>query len=100
MKLRNLIIDCSGKRNLFYPLDSAGEIILHNPRKSYILITILSGEIKDNEDVRILLYKMFGLNRKVRIISRLIKYVTDKSDFPKKINGEIDEEKEDILLMD
>ena len=40
---------------------------------------------------------MFGLNRKVRIISRLIKYVTDESDFPKKINGEIDEEKEDII---
>ena len=96
-KLRNLEIECKGERNLFYPLDSAGEIILNSAQKNYILITILSGELKDNEDVRILAYKMLGLNRKVRIISRLIKYITKESDFPKKYNGELDEEKEDII---
>ena len=96
-KLRNLEIECKGERNLFYPLDSAGEIILTSAQKNYILITILSGELKDNEDVRILAYKMLGLNRKVRIISRLIKYITKESDFPKKNNGELDEEKEDII---
>ena len=96
-KLRNLEIECKGERNLFYPLDSAGQIILTSAQKNYILITILSGELKDNEDVRILAYKMLGLNRKVRIISRLIKYITKESDFPKKNNGELDEEKEDII---
>ena len=40
---------------------------------------------------------MLGLNSKIRIISRVIKYITNKSDFPKKNNGEIDEEKEDII---
>ena len=96
-KLRNYEIECKGERELFDTLNSAGEIILHCTEKNYILITILSGELKDNEDVRILAYKMLGLNSKVRIISRLIKYITDKSDFPKKNNGEIDEEKEDII---
>ena len=40
---------------------------------------------------------MLCLNSKVRIFSRVIKYITNKSDFPKKNNGEIDEEKEDII---
>jgi hypothetical protein len=83
-KLRNYEIGCKGERELFDTLNSAGEIILHCTEKNYILITILSGVLKDNEDVRILAYKMLGLNSKVRIISRLIKYITDKSDFPKK----------------
>ena len=96
-QLRNYEIECKGERELFDALNSAGEIILNCTEKNYILITILSGELKDNEDVRILAYKMLGLNSKVRIISRLIKYITDKSDFPKKNNGEIDEEKEDII---
>ena len=96
-QLRNYEIECKGERELFDALNSAGEIILNCTEKNYILITILSGVLKDNEDVRILAYKMLGLNSKVRIISRLIKYITDKSDFPKKNNGEIDEEKEDII---
>ena len=96
-KLRNYEIECRGERELFYSLDSAGDIILNCSEKNYILITILSGELKDNEDVRILAYKMLGLNSKIRIISRVIKYITDKSDFPKKSNGEIDKEKEDII---
>ena len=64
---------------MFYSLDSAGDIILNCSEKNYILITILSGELKDNEDVRILAYKMLGLNSKIRIISRVIKYITDKN---------------------
>ncbi len=78
-KLRNYEIECRGERELFYSLDSAGDIILNCSEKNYILITILSGELKDNEDVRILAYKMLGLNRKMRIISRVIKYITDKN---------------------
>ena len=96
-KLRNYEIECKGERELFDTLNSAGEIILHCTEKNYILITILSGVLKDNEDVRILAYKMLGLNSKIRIISRVIKYITNKSDFPKKNNGEIDEEEEDII---
>ena len=96
-KLRNIDIECKGNRELFDALNQAGTIILHSFEKNYILLTILSGEIKDNEDVRILAYKMLGLNSKIRIISRVIKYITNKSDFPKKNNGEIDEEEEDII---
>ena len=96
-KLRNYEIECRGERELFYSLNSAGDFILNSSGKNYILITILSGELKDSEDVRILAYKMLGLNRKTRIISRLIKYITDKSDFPKINNSEIDKEKEDII---
>ena len=96
-KLRNIDIECKGNRELFDALNQVGEIILHSFEKNYILLTILSGEIKDNEDVRILAYKMLGLNSKIRIISRVIKYITNKSDFPKKNNGEIDEEEEDII---
>ena len=32
---------------------------------------------------------MLGLNSKVRIISRVIKYITDKSDFPKNKNNQV-----------
>ena len=96
-KLRNIEIECKGNRELFGALNEARSIILNFPEKNYILLTILSGEIKDNEDVRILAYKMLCLNSKVRIFSRVIKYITNKSDFPKKNNGEIDEEKEDII---
>ena len=96
-KLRNIEIECKGNRELFDALNEARSIILNFPEKNYILLTILSGEIKDNEDVRILAYKMLCLNSKVRIFSRVIKYITNKSDFPKKNNGEIDEEKEDII---
>ena len=96
-KLKNLIINCEGERNVFETLNLIGEEILKDPVKSYNLISLFSGEIIDKEKVRGLAYRMYGIQNKVQINSRVIKYITEESNFPKNENGEIDESKEDSI---
>ena len=96
-KLKNLIINCEGERNVFETLNLIGEEILKDPVKSYNLISLFSGEIIDKEKVRGLAYRMYGIQNKVQINSRVIKYITEESNFPKNENGEIDESKEDFI---
>ena len=96
-KLKNLIINCEGERNVFETLNLIGEEILKDPGKSYNLISLFSGEIIDKEKVRGLAYRMYGIQNKVQINSRVIKYITKESNFPKNENGEIDESKEDSI---
>ena len=96
-KLKNLIINCEGERNVFETLNLIGEEILKDPVKSYNLISLFSGEIIDKEKVRDLAYRMYGIQNKVQINSRVIKYITEESNFPKNENGEIDESKEDSI---
>ena len=96
-KLKNLIINCEGERNVFETLNLIGEEILKDPGKSYNLISLFSGEIIDKEKVRDLAYRMYGIQNKVQINSRVIKYITEESNFPKNENGEIDESKEDSI---
>ena len=40
---------------------------------------------------------MYGIQNKVQINSRVIKYITEESNFPKNENGEIDESKEESI---
>ena len=96
-KLKNLIINCEGERNVFETLNLIGEEILKDPVKSYNLISLFSGEIIDKEEVRGLAFRMYGIQNKVQINSRVIKYITEESNFPKNENGEIDESKEDSI---
>ena len=96
-KLKNLIINCEGDRNVFETLNLIGEEILKDPVKSYNLISLFSGEIIDKEKVRDLAFRMYGIQNKVQINSRVIKYITEESNFPKNENGEIDESKEDSI---
>ena len=96
-KLKNLIINCEGERNVFETLNLIGEEILKDPVKSYNLISLFSGEIIDKEKVRDLAFRMYGIQNKVQINSRVIKYITEESNFPKNENGEIDESKEDSI---
>ena len=96
-KLKNLIINCEGERNVFETLNLIGEEILKDPVKSYNLISLFSGEIIDKEKVRGLAFRMYGIQNKVQINSRVIKYITEESNFPKNENGEIDESKEDSI---
>ena len=96
-KLKNLIINCEGERSIFETLNLIGEEILKDPVKSYNLISLFSGEIIDKEKVRDLAFRMYGIQNKVQINSRVIKYITEESNFPKNENGEIDESKEDSI---
>ncbi len=96
-KLKNLIINCEGERSIFETLNLIGEEILKDPVKSYNLISLFSGEIIDKEEVRGLAFRMYGIQNKVHINSRVIKYITEESNFPKNENGEIDESKEDSI---
>ncbi len=96
-KLKNLIINCEGERNVFETLNLIGEEILKDPVKSYNLISLFSGEIIDKEEVRGLAFRMYGIQNKVQINSRVIKYINEESNFPKNENGEIDESKEDSI---
>jgi hypothetical protein len=48
--------------------------------------------------VRILAFKMLGLNHKIEIVSRVIKYINNDSDFARLSNkNKIDESKEDQI---
>ena len=75
-KLKNLIINCEGERNVFETLNLIGEEILKDPVKSYNLISLFSGEIIDKEKVRDLAFRMYGIQNKVQINSRVIKYIS------------------------
>ena len=96
-KLNNLKILCEGKRKLFKALNNAGEIMIKSPKLHYYLLTIISGEIKDKNNLRSLAYKILRLKDKVKIKSRIMKYINKESDFPKNIKGEIDELQEDYI---
>ena len=96
-KLPNHEISCEGERKLYDALNTAGEIMLKSPDINYFLFTLISGEIKDKDNLRILAFKMLGLGQKVKIISRVVKFVNSKSDFPKNRKGIIDESKEDLI---
>ncbi len=97
-KLKNHKITCLGERSLCDCLETIAKKIISKPDKRYILIFIISGEIFDKENVRILAFKMLGLNQKIEIISRVIKYINDDSDFARlSRNNKIDESKEDQI---
>ena len=98
-KLKNLHIYCddNNERKIFKALNNIGEQMINEPDKKYNFICIFSGEIDDKEDVRILAFKMLGLRDKVRIKSRIVKYITNESNFAKLENGEIDENKNDEI---
>ena len=71
--------------------------MINDPVKKYNFISIFSGEIDDKNDIRIFAYKMLGLRERIRIKSRIVKYIINESNFPKKENGEIDENKNDDI---
>ncbi len=97
-KLKNLHIDCDeNERKICKVLDNIATLMINEPNKKYNFICIFSGEIEDQKDVRILAFKMLGLREKIRIKSRIVKYITNESNFPKKENGQIDESKNDDI---
>ena len=97
-KLKKHKIICSGERNLCDCLETLAKTIISKPNKRYILIFLFSGEIVDKENVRILAFKMLGLNHKIEIVSRVIKYINNDSDFARLSNkNKIDESKEDQI---
>ena len=98
VKLKNLEFDCeSNERKICKPLETIWEIMINDPVKKYNFISIFSGEIDDKNDIRIFAYKMLGLRERIRIKSRIVKYIINESNFPKKENGEIDENKNDDI---
>jgi hypothetical protein len=44
-----------------------------------------------------LAFRIYRIQNKVQINSRVIKYITEESNFPKNENGEIDESKEESI---
>lgn len=74
-------IICEGERELFNALDLARETMEKYSSKNFFLLTIISGDIKDNKNLNILAYKLLGLNEKIKIKSRIIKYIINESDF-------------------
>ena len=98
VKLKNLEFDCEcNERKICKPLETIWEIMINDPVKKYNFISIFSGEIDDKNDIRIFAYKMLGLRERIRIKSRIVKYIINESNFPKKENGEIDENKNDDI---
>ena len=96
-KLFNLSIECSGERIFLNCLQNLQREISDNKGIDYSIITIFSGEISDKKEVRNLANEMKELNKKNKINIKIIKYIIDNSDFPKKENGEIDISKEDNI---
>ena len=86
-----------GKRKLYDCLTRVAGIITKENKKSFVLLFLFSGEIIDKEIVRKVSYKMSELGKKIKIISRIIKYNIDKSDFPKNKNNQVDNSKEDFI---
>ena len=99
-KLFNLSIECSGERKFLNCLKNLNKEISENKGIDYTIIAIFSGEISDKDEVRNLANQMKKLNKKNNINIRIVKYIIDNSDFPKKENGEIDEAKEDSITYD
>ena len=95
--LKNHEISCMGKRKLYDCLYRVAEIITKENKKSFVLLFLFSGEIIDKEIIRKVSYKMSELGKKIKIISRIIKYNIDKSDFPKNKNNQVDNSKEDFI---
>ena len=99
-KIKNLKkheISCSGTRKFYDCLYRVAEIITKENKKSFVLLFLFSGEIIDKDIVRKLSYKMSQLSKKIKIISRIIKYNIDKSDFIKNKNNQVDNSKEDFI---
>ncbi len=99
-KIQNLKtheITCMGKRKFYDGLYRVAQIIADENTKSFVLIFLFSGEIIDKEYIRNLSYKMSQLSKKIKIISRIIKYNIDKSDFVKNKNNQVDNSKEDYI---
>lgn len=96
-KLQNHKIICEGERELFIGLIKAVEIMVNNPKMNYFLLTIISGEIKDEKNLRILAFKLGRLSQKINIRSRIIKFINNKSDFTKNSKGKIIETKGELI---
>ena len=99
-KIQNLKtheITCIGKRKFCDGLYRVAQIITKENKKSFVLLFLFSGEIIDKEYIRNLSYKMSQLSKKIKIISRIIKYNIDKSDFVKNKNNQVDNSKEDYI---
>ena len=90
-------ISCSGTRKFYDCLYRVAEIITKENKKSFVLLFLFSGEIIDKDIVRKLSYKMSQLSKHIKIISRIIKYNIDKSDFIKNKNNQVDNSKEDFI---
>ena len=99
-KIQNLKtheITCMGQRKFCDGLYRVAQIITKENKKSFVLLFLFSGEIIDKEYIRNLSYKMSQLSKKIKIISRIIKYNIDKSDFIKNKNNQVDNSKEDYI---
>ncbi len=99
-KIKTFNFVCMGKRGLFDCLHRISEIIVNdteNEKKKYILLFLFSGEIIDKETVRKLSFEFSKMNKKINMISRIIKYIIDDSDFPKNENNKIDLSKDDQI---
>jgi hypothetical protein len=99
-KIQNLKtheITCMGQRKFCDGLYRVAQIITKENKKSFVLLFLFSGEIIDKEYIRNLSYKMSQLSKKIKIISRIIKYNIDKSDFVKNKNNQVDNSKEDYI---
>ena len=87
-KLKKETIQCEGEIKLYESLNKANELMSKYPENTYYLLILVSGDIKDKDELRILAFKMFGLNEKVDIIPRIIKFINNKSDFPDETKDE------------
>ena len=99
-KLKTFKFVCMGERGLFDCLHRISEIIVNdteNEKKKYILLFLFSGEIIDKQTVRKLSFEFSKMNKKINMISRIIKYIIDDSDFPKNENNKIDLSKDDQI---
>ena len=73
-KFQNYKITCIGERFLFHSLKNLCEIMISKPSIKYEIITLTSGQIIDEKEVRILAYKMKELNKYIDIKSKVIYY--------------------------
>ena len=73
-KFKNYKINCIGERILFNSLENLCEIMISKPFIEYNIITLTSGHIIDEKEVRILAYKMKELNKYINISSKVIYY--------------------------
>ena len=79
--LKKFKCECEGCIHFKETLKDCLEEICDNNDQRYYLLSLLSGKICDKDEIRSIAFKSIGLSSKIFIKSRVIRFITEKSNF-------------------
>lgn len=79
--LKKFKCECEGCIHFKETLKDCLEEICDNNDQRYYLLSLFSGKICDKDEIRSIAFKSIGLSSKIFIKSRVIRFITEKSNF-------------------